>query len=133
MAVMYRPIKETYQDKYSIVDYEINEDMQDLMKYAPLDVAISSSVFFWSLGSELLNHTMTYLQQEAKKMMHSQSSQKETNLAKHGDGIKASINALKEMSLDLTKLHDYHLLNVSPISPSKNKKQKSKTEKLNDK
>ena len=133
MAVMYRPIKETFQDKYSIVDYEINEDMQDLMKYAPLDVAISSSVFFWSLGNELLNRTMTYLQQETKKLMTSQSSQNEPNLANSGAGIKASINALEAMSLDLTKLRDYHLLNVSPISRSKNKKQKLKTEKLKDK
>jgi hypothetical protein len=46
LSVMYRPIKTTYKDKYEIVDYEPNEDMQDLMKYAPLDVAISSSFFF---------------------------------------------------------------------------------------
>ena len=45
MAVMYRPIKEQYKDKYSIVDYEPNEDMQDLMKFAPLDVALSASFF----------------------------------------------------------------------------------------
>jgi hypothetical protein len=133
MAVMYRPIKETFKDKYSIVDYEINEDMQDLMKYAPLDVAISSSLFFWSLGNELLNLTMTYLQQETKKLMTSQNSQKGINLQNNGAGIKASTNALKAMSLDLTKLQDYHLLNVSPISPLKSKKQKSKTENLNDK
>ena len=46
MAVMYRPIKEKVKDKYSIVDYEPNEDMQDLMRFAPLDVAISASLFF---------------------------------------------------------------------------------------
>ena len=131
MAVMYRPIKETFQDKYSIVDYEINEDMQELMKYAPLDVAISSSVFFYHLGSELLNHTMTYLQQETKKLMISQNSQKGHNSQSSGDGIKASISVLEEMSVDLTRLQDYHLLNVSPILPSKSKKQKLKTEKLN--
>ena len=46
LSVMYRPIKNTNKDKYEIVDYEPNEDMQDLMKFAPLDVAISSSFFF---------------------------------------------------------------------------------------
>jgi len=46
MAVRFRPIKEKHGDKYSIVDYEPNEDMQELMKFAPLDVAISASVFF---------------------------------------------------------------------------------------
>ena len=45
MAVMFRPIKEKHGDKYTIVDYEPNEDMQELMKFAPLDVAISASVF----------------------------------------------------------------------------------------
>jgi hypothetical protein len=77
MAVMYRPIKEEYQDKYSIVDYEPNEDMQELMKFAPLDVAISASVFFYNLGSELLNLTMSYLQNEVTKMTHSLNTQKE--------------------------------------------------------
>ena len=76
---------------------------------------------------------MTYLQQETKKLMTSQSSQNEPNSANSGAGIKASINALEAMSLDLTKLRDYHLLNVSPISRSKSKKQKLKTEKLKDK
>ena len=67
MAVMFRPIKEKHKDKYSIIDYEPNEDMQDLMKFAPLDVAISASVFFWSLGSELLQATLTYLKNELTK------------------------------------------------------------------
>ena len=44
MAVMYRPIKEKHKNTYTIVDYEPNEDMQDLMKFAPLDVAISLSL-----------------------------------------------------------------------------------------
>ncbi len=58
MAVMFRPIKEQYKDKYSIIDYEPNEDMQELMKFAPLDIAIAASVFF-TISRRLLNATLT--------------------------------------------------------------------------
>mgnify|MGYP003674455466 FL=1 len=133
MAVMYRPIKDKYKDKYSIVDYEPNEDMQDLMKFAPLDVAISASVFFWSLGSELLNLTISYLQRELTTMTSSQNTPSDFSLANNGDGIQASMHSLKEMLPSLTKLQDTSLLNVLPISRSKSRKTKSKPMKLTDK
>jgi hypothetical protein len=127
MAVMYRPIKEEYKDKYSIVDYEPNEDMQELMKFAPLDVAISASVFFYNLGSELLSLLMSYLQNEVTKMTRSMNTPNEANLESAGAGIQASINALQEISPSLMRLPERDLLNVSPISPSKSKKRKLKT------
>ena len=133
MAVMYRPIKEKNQDKYSIVDYEPNEDMQDLMRFAPFDVAISASVFFWTLGSELLTHTLSYLQNELKMMTNSSSTAKDIYLENNGDGIQASMLSLKEMLPSLTKLQDTDLLNVSHILLSKNKKTKSKQTNLNNK
>ena len=132
MAVMYRPIKEKHGNTYTIVNYEPNEDMQDLMKFAPLDVAISSSVFFYHLGSELLNLTINYLQNELKTMTSS-STAKGNNLVNNGDGIIQSMHLLKEMLPDLTKLQATDLLNVSPILPSKNKKTKSKQTNLNNK
>ena len=107
--------------------------MQELMKFAPLDVAISASVFFWSLGSELLSLTMNYLQNEVTKMTHSLNTQNEANLANAGAGIHQSINALQAISLSLMKSPEQDLLNVSPILPSKSKKRKSKTAKLKDK
>ena len=133
MAVMFRPIKEKNQDKYSIVDYEPNEDMQDLMRFAPLDVAISASVFFWTLGSELLNLTLSYLQSELKTMTNSSSTAKDIYSVNNGDGIAASIASLKKMLPSLTKLQSSDLLNVSHISHSKNKKTKSKQTNLNNK
>jgi hypothetical protein len=133
MAVMYRPIKEKQKDKYSIVDYEPNEDMQDLMRFAPLDVAISASLFFWTLGSELLTHTLSYLQSELKTMTNSSSTAKDIYSENNGDGIVQSMRSLKEMLPNLTKLQDTDLLNVSHISLSKNKKTKSKQTNLNNK
>jgi len=131
MAVMFRPIKNTNKDKYEIVDYEPNEDMQELMRFAPLDVAISASVFFWTLGSELLSSTISYLQKETKKMTASTNTQNDINLANNGDGMEASMRSLKEILPSLTKLQQQDLLNVSRISRSKSKKTKLKQENLN--
>ena len=116
LSVMYRPIKTTFKDKYEIVDYEPNEDMQDLMKYAPLDVAISSSFFLSNLGVELLKATQTYLKKELKKMTKDlTNSQKDISLGKIGDGTLLSMDWLTETLQSLTKLQDIDLLNVSPI------------------
>ena len=134
LSVMYRPIKTTYKDKYEIVDYEPNEDMQDLMKYAPLDVAISSSFFLSNLGVELLKATQTYLKKELKKMTKDlTNSQKDISLEKIGDGTLLSMDWLTETLQSLTKLQDIDLLNVSPILASKSKNTKSKLENLNNK
>ena len=126
MAVMFRPIKEKYKDKYSIIDYEPNEDMQDLMKFAPLDVAISASVFFWSLGSELLQATLTYLKNELMKTTDLTNFQKEFSLANDGVGIQVYMDSLATTLQNLTQLQNTDLLNVSLISRSSNKKTKLK-------
>ena len=126
MAVMFRPIKEKYKDKYSIVDYEPNEDMQDLMKFAPLDVAISASVFFWSLGSELLQATLTYLKNELTKSKDLTNFRKEFSLANNGVGIQVYMDSLETTLQSLTQLQNTDLLNVLPISASSNKKTKLK-------
>ena len=133
LSVMYRPIKNTNKDKYEIVDYEPNEDMQDLMKFAPLDVAISSSFFLSSLGIELLKATQTYLKKELKKMTDSTNLAKDTNLAKTGVGMEVSMDWLTETLQSLMKSQATDLLNVSRILPSKSKNTKSKPEKLNNK
>ena len=134
LSVMYRPIKTRYKDKYEIADYEPNEDMQDLMKFAPLDVAISSSFFLSNLGVELLKATQTYLKKELKTMTKDlTNTQKETNSEKIGDGTLLSMDWLTETLQSMTKLQDINLLNVSPISRSRNKNTKLKQENLNNK
>jgi len=134
LSVMYRPIKTRYKDKYEIAEYEPNEDMQELMKHAPLDVAISSSFFLSNLGVELLKATQTYLQKELKTMTKDSTNiAKDINLQKIGIGIQASMDSLTETLQSLTKLQNTDLLNVSPISRSRNKNTKSKQENLNNK
>lgn len=126
MAVMFRPIKDKHKDKYSIVEYEPNEDMQDLMKFAPLDVAISASVFFWSLGSELLQATLTYLKNELTKSKDLTNFRKEFSSANDGVGIQVYMDSLETTLQSLTQLQNTDLLNVLPIYRSSNKKTKLK-------
>ena len=131
MAVMYRPITNAIGHKYLIQDYEPNEEMQNLMRNAPLDVAISASVFFWSLAKELYSSLVNYLETETKKMMDLTNTQNELNSPNIGDGIAVSMRSLKEILPSLTRLQQQDLLNVSRISRSKSKKTKLKQENLN--
>lgn len=127
MAVMYRPIVKTRKDKYDILPYEPNVDFQELMKFAPLDVVIASSVFFWSLRNELLTATLNFLEKEVKKDKNMQTTLvKQLNLQNDGDGINQFMLSLRETLQDSMKLPNLDLLNVSPISSSKSKKTKSK-------
>ena len=125
MAVMYRPIKMKFKDKYEIVDYMPLEEMQELMKFTPVDIAISSSVFFWNLGAELLTASLTYLEKEIIKNPKMKTSLvNKLSLENNGDGIKAFMHSQEETLRSLTQLPDMDLLSVSPISPSKNKNKK---------
>ena len=125
MAVMYRPIKMKFKDKYEIVDYTPLEEMQELMKFTPLDIAISSSVFFWNLGAELLTATLTYLEKEIIKNPKMKTNlMNKLSLENSGDGIKAFMRSQEETLQSLTQLPDMDLLSVSPILPSKNKSKK---------
>jgi hypothetical protein len=133
MAVLYRPIKTRKGEKYDIKDYDPNIDMQELMKFAPLDICIAASVFFWTLESDLLQATLNYLEKEiAKEKNLSLTLAKQLNLPKDGDGIKAFMQSLKETLLSLTKSPNQDLLGVSPISRLRSKKTKLNTDNSKD-
>ena len=126
MAVMYRPIKIRNKDKYEIIEYTGASEYSELMKYAPMDVAISASVFFWTLGSELLNATLNYLETQLKTMSKNEQATlaRELNSGKSGGGIAASMDLLKETLQSTTKLLNTSYINVLPISPSNKKRTK---------
>jgi len=107
MAVLYRPIKQRLGNKYLIEDYEGSDKYSELMLDAPMDVVLSSKVFFWTLGRELLKSTMDFLE-ESKPM----SSVNKHNLEKDGVGILQSMPYHRAMLEDLMKLPNYPLINA---------------------
>jgi len=125
MAVMYRPIKMKFKDKYEIIDYKPMDEMHELMKFTPVDIAISSSIFFWNLGSELLTATLTYLERQIKTNKKTQTSlANKLNLENNGVGTSQFMQSLRETLQDLTQSPAIDLLNALPILPSKNKSKK---------
>ena len=103
MAVLFRPIKNKVQDKYSIEDYNGSITYADVMKHAPLDVVLGAVVFFYHLGNELLRSTLTYLEEnpQMKDLMNKHNSEN------GGDGIHQSMLSLKETLDDLMKLPNF--------------------------
>jgi hypothetical protein len=111
MAVMYRPITSQKGDKYTIDKYNGTSNYADLMKYAPLDVVLPASVFFWSLGKELLTATLSYLEKQMTKKSKMILA-KQLNLESNGDGINQYINSLKETLQSSTELQERDFLSA---------------------
>jgi hypothetical protein len=94
MNVLYRPIKQKYQERYLIEDY--TGDDPEVMKSMPMDAVLSSILFFYNLGMDL-----------SKAMLNSLEEDKEMNLAQYltseenGDGINHFSVSLKEILEDL--------------------------------
>jgi hypothetical protein len=110
MAVMFRPIVKTKKDYYEIEAYQGSNTYAEVMKSAPLNVVLGAKVFFWSLEVELLKHSLLYLD----KLLQSKTmtSALKNNSTINGIGISQSINSLKEILEDSTKLRNYNFLNV---------------------
>ena len=109
MAVLYRPVNFKAKDKYGIAPYKVNEEIQELMKDMPLDVAISSMVFFYSLGKDLLGAIPKYLEQNLKK---EDMQMLDNHLQKNGVGINQFMRSLKEMSETSMQLPSFHSTSV---------------------
>ena len=93
MAVLYRPVKQTYKEKYLIEDYKGGES--DIMKDMPMDAVLSSILFFYHLGMELSQTMMNCLQGEDMDLLQQQL------LEENGDGISHFSASLKEILHDL--------------------------------
>ena len=109
MAVLYRPIIKTKGDKYEIMEYEGTAEFAELMKLTPVSIALGASVFFWTLGLELLKALAGYLEKETKKMSKTTGANN-LNLESNGDGISQSMQQLKEIFLNSIESQSNHLL-----------------------
>ena len=124
MAVMYRPITKKVKDRYEIFEYVGTDEFSDVMKYAPLNVVLGATVFFSTLGSDLVQHTLTSLEKEIQKNPKIMTLAKERNLINDGDGTIQSMRFLKETLQSLMKLPDWELESVLPTSLTKDKNEK---------
>jgi hypothetical protein len=124
MAVMYRPITKKVKDRYEIFEYKGTDEFSDVMKYASLDVVLGATVFFSTLGSDLVQHTLTSLEKEIQKNPKIMILAKERNLIKDGDGTIQSMRFLRETLQSLMKLPDWELESVLPTSLMKDKNEK---------
>ena len=93
MAVLYRPIKSTYNNLYNIEDYEAKDPAE--YKQMPLSVVMSSILFFYNLGSDLCQVMMDYSHKD------SQIYQQFQTLEQSGGGINQFTHSLKEILQDL--------------------------------
>ena len=66
MAVLYRPIKSSFNNKYEIQEYK-GDSYWEMMKRMPLNVVMSSMVFFWTLESDLVKIMIRSLSPVEKK------------------------------------------------------------------
>lgn len=111
MAVLYRPVNFRSKEKYTIAPYEPSDEVSELMKEMPLDVAMSSMVFFYALGMELLKAIPTYIQ---KNLTEEQTYLLKQTLAQSGVGINQFTHLLEGMSLNSMRLPRVHSSSASP-------------------
>jgi len=103
MAVLYRPIKNKTKSLYTIEEYnKDSQDMAEVLKYMPLDVALGSMLFFWTLLNDCVNGLADFIQREVE-----QSEQAKNILEKNGVGINHSMQQLKEMYSNLMPLQGF--------------------------
>jgi hypothetical protein len=124
MAVMYRPITKKVKDRYEIFEYTGTDEFSDVMKFAPLNVVLGATVFFSTLGSDLVQHTLTCLETEIKKNPKIMTLAKERNLINDGDGTIQSMRFLRETLQSLMKLPDWELESVLPTLLTKDRNEK---------
>jgi hypothetical protein len=102
MAVLFRPIKNKVKDLYIIEDYEAADKYSEVLKYMPLDIALGSMLFFWTLLNDCGNALSHYIQNEVE-----QSEQAKQVLEKNGVGINQFTQQLRGIFSDSIQLPNY--------------------------
>lgn len=109
MAVLYRPIMLKKKDRYLIHEYKGTDEMAEVMKDTPLDVALGAKVFFWTLARKLGSYTLDYT---LKELLKKEEHNSENRLAENGEDIKQYINSLMEKLKELERLPNKMYTNV---------------------
>ena len=111
MSVLYRPIIKDISNKYHyrIAEYEGSDKFSEVMKDAPVNVALGMQVFFYRLGTKLSKYTMDSLMEQAKSTTNKEGKQL---LEENGEIISRFYASHKTMYEDLTKSQSFHYTNV---------------------
>ena len=107
LAVLYRPITFKKNNLYLIEEYEGSDKYAEVMKDAPVNVALGAIVFFYRLGNVLSSYLADSLTQQMMK-----DQELIEDLGQSGDGINQYTQSLKEISQNLEKLRNYQLPNA---------------------
>jgi hypothetical protein len=103
MSILFRPVIQKLSDKYIIEKYEGSDKYSDAMRNMPVDIALGAMVFFWDLGKDLVNSTLSYLEGNPEVM----NIVNKHNLENDGDGIHLSMQQVRETFSDLMQLPSY--------------------------
>jgi hypothetical protein len=106
MAVLFRPIKSKIKDLYTIEEYESSYKYSEVLKYMPLDIALGSMLFFWTLQNDCVNALTDYIQNEVE-----QSEQAKQVLVRNGVGINQFTQQLKGIFSDSMQSLNYQSQN----------------------
>lgn len=109
MAVLYRPITFNKNGKYLIEDYDGSDKYWEVMKDAPVNVALGAMVFFYRLGKKLSKYTMDYLHHQQNQ---NQPLMQEKDLQRNGDGINQFTLSLEKTYQELIKSQRFHYTSV---------------------
>lgn len=107
MAVLYRPITFRKGDLYLIEEYEGSDKYAEVMKDAPVNVALGATVFFYRLGRALSSYLVDSLESQMRK-----DNKLEQALEKNGVGINQFMQSLEVTLQGLRKLPNSQLPNV---------------------
>ena len=111
MAVLYRPVIKDISNKYHyrIAEYKGSDDFSEVMKDAPVNVALGMQVFFYRLGTKLSKYTMDSLVEQAMLTTNKEGKQL---LEENGEIINRFYASHKTMYEELTKSQSFHYTNV---------------------
>ena len=114
MAVLYRPITQTYKDTYEVEEYEPNEKYMEIMQNLPLNIVLGTSLFFCNLEKELLRNLTQFLKEETKRMNNKTIIANGRNSTKIGNGTIPFIELAMEICSSSTELQRYPFIKPLP-------------------
>jgi hypothetical protein len=108
LTILYRPITMEVKDTYLIEPYKGSDQYAEAMKEVGLSDALGAMLFFWTLGRELVEHTIASLVKESKTM----TSEEDLSSQQNGDGINQLYISQMEMLLSSMKSQELMFINV---------------------